>query len=319
MTDIPKEPQELRQALWEHLRERLRIRKEFGAGLGRGPDQRTASWQRSPRGISSGVSTPGTDDVQVSGAGTILLGEMLGIFPDDLPHQEIQPALPRLLDEAFELVRSGILRPDPSTTYGLTITPHGAACLDADDRDLPPFSQERVQQLRDRFAGAPDLDLLARHYGESIAAYHAGGLDLSSTVMIGACYELGLHQVAQAFVRYEDRTRSKVPGTNGKDRNAVEAIRKGKPVMAGPVENLVHDVLVNGFGADLGADLEWAKTCLRPNGHFVRNLRNAAGHPTGRAVDRDQIAAYIMLFPDFYGRVRSVVGTVGGRGDQISS
>ena len=316
MADIPTNNEQIRQLLWAYLKDRLATRRQAGVALG--------DWTRIPvprLDSKDGVGrSPGDQpfDVTIGGDGRELLGLIIGFWSSDLDQKEIQPVLPLVLDEVAELVRIGVLRPQTGSNHGFVITPHGAACLDADDLDLPPFSQERVQQLRDRFAGVPDLYLLARHYGEAIAAYHAG-LDLSATVMIGACYELGLHQVARALVAYDGRIEGKVPGTNNANRQALKTIDKGKPVQASKVENLVHDVLVNGFGADLGADLEWAKTCLRPNGHFVRNLRNAAGHPTGRAVDRDQIAAYIMLFPDFYGRVRSVVGTVGGRGDQISS
>lgn len=309
MADIPTNHEQVRQMLWVYLKGRRAARKGAGAALG--------DWTRIPvpqvKMETGQVMNPGPEpyDISLQGDGRILLATMLGVWPGDLPNEDSIPVQPLVLDETADLVRMGVLRAHTGATDAYVITPHGAVCLDADDRDLPPFSQERVQQLRNRFAGAPDLDLLARHYGEAIAAYHAG-LDLSATVMIGACYELGLHQVARALVAYDGRIEGKVPGTNNADRQALKTIGKGKPVQASKVEDLVHDVLVNGFGADLGEDLEWAKTCLRPNGHFVRNLRNAAGHPTGRAVDRDQIASYIMLFPDFFGRVRSIVGTVGG-------
>jgi len=311
MADIPRNKAEIRHLLWRLLKERLHLRRTIKEPLGA-----TVTALDPPLLFrESGERVLGQKrraDVELGSDGRTALGDMTGRLSSDLHGDDFDHVLPRVIDEVFELARVGILRPAPgSSDPRFVITPHGAACLAADDRDLPPFSQERVQQLRDRFAGGPDLDLLTRHYGEAIAAYHAG-LDLSATVMIGVCYELGLHQVAQALVAYEGRAGGNVPGTNKDDRKVLKAIGTGKPVMASPLENLVHDVLVNGFGADLGDDLEWAKTCLRPNGHFVRNLRNAAGHPTGRAVDRDQIASYIMLFPDFFGRVRSIVGTVEG-------
>lgn len=150
------------------------MRRAFGADLGRGPDRHIPQSQY-PKGIPSNERTPSNFDINVSADGKSVLAGILhtNLHKPDL-HSSAQPALPVLLDEVHDLVRSGILRPVPGTEYNFTITAPGAACLDADDPDLPPHSAERVQQFRERFAGVPDLDLLARHYAEAISTYRDG-------------------------------------------------------------------------------------------------------------------------------------------------
>lgn len=67
-----------------------------------------------------------------------------------------------------------------------------------------------------------------------------------------------------------------------------------------------------GVGVGLGDELEWVKTCLRPTCHFVRSLRNSTGHPTGKAVPRDDVAAHILMLPGFLRRVRAINSLVAG-------
>jgi len=50
------------------------------------------------------------------------------------------------------------------------------------------------------------------------------------------------------------------------------------------------------------------RSVLTFGGHGT--LRNAAGHPTGKAVPRNDIAAHILLLPAFLRRVRSLRSTV---------
>ena len=184
--------------------------------------------------------------------------------------------------------------------------------MDSDDRDLPPHSAERVAQLRERFRNAPQLDLLAKHYGEAIAAYNVN-LDLSATVMIGACYEFGLQEMAKAVVAFRDRSANPLPGVDEKrHKNTMKKLPKGKYVSAANLTSFLSDVFAGGLKAKMGGDQSWLESSLSPNSFFVRRLRNDAGHPTGEPVDHDEVATYIVLFPGFYGRVRSIVATVGG-------
>ena len=129
--------------------------------------------------------------------------------------------------------------------------------------------------------------------------------------MIGACYELGFRQMAEAIAKYEDATGQQAPRPAGNHSAHLQKVRDGEYVPAGLIADLVHEIVVIGFGRDLDdEDRKWAVRCLQPNGFFIRSLRNAAGHPSGAPVSHDEVATYIMLFPGFYQRVMSIVGTI---------
>lgn len=247
-------------------------------------------------------------DIPLDGEGRSLLGGLLRAYPDSLRPKAA--TLPMLLDVVADLQRQGILRPSwERDAHALYITGHGAAVLDADDLGLPPGDAGRVARLRAEFSALGDLDLISKHYGEAIAAYDVG-LDYSATVMIGVCYEAGLVLLAREIAAYEDRSPGAVPGMNKNHKGSVAKVADGEYVPASALEGLVYDVFC-ALGPRLGDDLEWVKTCLRPTCYFVRSLRNSAGHPTGKAVPRDDIAAHIMMLPAFFRRVASLQRTVG--------
>lgn len=308
---VPTDRDDIRQRVWELLKARLeqrrRLTPELGTRVDFGPpdDVNEHGQDRGP--------IPRDADLVMGLDCSELLADLAGIWPDAIPLDTRKVAYPRLLDEVYELVRIGVLRPDPgSSTRSMMITAHGAACLDADDPDLPPHSAERVAQLRARFPDAPDLDLLARHYGEAIATYRDSH-DLSATVMIGACYELGLREMAEAIVQYRERSASPLPGVDeDAHKKTMKRLRKGKYVSAAKLTDFLAEVFVGSFKSKMGGDQSWLETCLSPHSFFVRRLRNEAGHPTGVPIDRDEVATYIQLFLKFYGRVRSIVATIDG-------
>jgi hypothetical protein len=241
-----------------------------------------------------------------TGNGRTLLAGLLHVAPNQLQAEPHTLAL--VLDTVHDFARQGLLRPSYDNHQAFYITHHGATLLDRGDADLPPGDPTRVARLESELAGLPDLDLIARHYAEAIAAYQAQ-LDYSATVMIGVCYEAGLMLLARAVVDYDQRASKGAPGMNKHHRKHAKSVLAGEYVRASAVEGLVYDVLC-AVGTPLGADLEWVKTCLRPTCHFVRSLRNLAGHPTGKAIPRDDIAAHILLLPAFLRRLRSLRSTV---------
>jgi len=300
----PTTRDEAQALVWAFLKRRLAARRAHPAGIGE-----TANILHrlpGPDGYSLDQSWPA--DVPLGGNWTTLLGGLLHAWPGSLKQRP--STFPLILDVVHDLQRQGILRPSWDDSNALFITHHGAAVLDRDNIDLPAGDTARVERLRSEFAGLPDLDLIARHYAEAIAAY-AASLDYSATVMIGVCYEAGLLLLAREIAAYESRVPGQVPGINKHHRPVLPRVAAGDYVRASSLEALVYDVLC-AIGEGLGGDLEWVKTCLRPTCHFVRSLRNKAGHPTGKAVPRDDIAAHILMLPAFLRRVRSIGETLRG-------
>lgn len=77
--------------------------------------------------------------------------------------------------------------------------------------------------------------------------------------------------------------------------------------MKGPIDDVLCAVCTG-----LGSDREWVHICLCPTCHFVRSLRNLAGHPTGKAIPATTSPTHILLLPAFLRRVRSLQLTLKG-------
>lgn len=294
----PTTRDEAQALVWAFLKRRLAARRAHPAGIGE--HENILLRLPGPNGHAERMSWPA--DVPLGGGGTTLLGGLLHAWPGSLrPRPE---TLPLILDVVHDLQRQGVLRPSWDGADALFITHLGAALLDRDDADLPAGDTARVERLRAEFADLPDLDLIARHYAEAIAAY-AASLDYSATVMIGVCYEAGLVLLAREIAACDARAAGTLSGLNRHHRAVLPKVSDGDYVPASALEALVHDAL-SALGGGLGDDLEWVKTCLRPTCHFVRSLRNKAGHPTGKAVPRDDIAAHILMLPAFLRRVQAI-------------
>ncbi len=299
----PTTRDEMVAALWAFLKRRLAERRKVG-GIGEAINLHHRL--PGPNGYEQDVGWRA--DVPLGAGGRVLLGGILHAWPDSLrPKPE---TLPLLMDVVADFQRQGILRPAWEDSPALFITHHGAAVLDADDMGLPAADAGRVARLRAEFPALPDLDTITQHYGEAIAAYEAG-LDYSTTVMIGVCYEAGLLILARAIGDFEARAPGQVQGMNRRHREAVGKVQQTEYVAASALEALVYDVCC-AVGPGLGDDLEWVRTCLRPTCFFVRSLRNSAGHPTGKVVPRDDIAAHILMLPAYLRRVESIAGTLAG-------
>jgi hypothetical protein len=303
--EVPANREELRAALWRFLKERLAARKK--AGMPVGDTSAHVPFPSAARGGGVVSWGPLPYDATLDGEGRQQFILHFNVHEHELPSKVMELA-PVLLEEMYELLRAGILRPCPSRPLHLLITEHGAFCLDQELQDMPPASTERVAAFLEEFAGSPDVDVLARHLGEAVAAYRAG-LNLSATVMIGCCYELGLGQLADAVCALEARWGSFPTEISRKTRASVVKLRAGKLVGAADQDDLVQEVLTH-LSPDLGEDKDWVTTCLPATSFFVRSLRNAAGHPTGKAIPRDQIASHIMLFTAYRRRVCSLVATL---------
>jgi len=309
---IPTEPEELRQLLWLHLQQRLSDRRDNGVDLGVRSPELWCCELKFLTGQSQGAASSPTD-VHLGTGGKTLISHLTGIYADDQWHADKGPQGRILTEEVYELVRLGILRPDHESEREahFFITPHGAKCLETDDRGLSPLSEKWVEKMKERFADDPNLNLLVVHYREALDAYRAG-LDLSAMVMIGACYELGLHKVAREIAELALRDAGKLPAMSKRQQDALESLRsEDKYVSAARIEIILQRLLVNGLKASLAKDdAHWAELCLNPSLLFVRKLRNKAGHPTGDVVPRDIIHSHIFLFQEFYNRTTSIAATI---------
>lgn len=190
------------------------------------------------------------------------------------------------------------------------ITSHGAGLLDTSDVDLPAGSPERVVRLKAEFAALPSIDLIGRHYAEATAAY-AADLNYSGAVMIGVCFEAGILVVARAIARCDARSPGTLVGLNKNHRKVFPAVLAEDYVAASALEDLVYDVLCALPSLDQH-DADWVRKGFRPISLFVRSLRNLAGHPTGKEVSRDDVAAHISTLPAFLRRVASITEQVEG-------
>jgi hypothetical protein len=304
--EVPANREELRAALWRFLKERLAARRKAGVALGDAAGEIPLP-RRTHRGGVVDLGSP-RHDATLDAEGKSLLCQMY-LLPYETVPKEFADLTPRLVEEVYLLLQVGVLRPH-FASLRLFITEHGAFCLDQDLQDMPPTSTERVAAFLEEFAGSPDVDVLARHLGEAVAAYRAG-LNLSATVMIGCCYELGLDRLVEAVCTLETRCGRLPVGVSDLTKGRVKKIKANGRVGAIAKGEMVHDVLVH-LAVVEGEDLEWVTTCLNPDFFFVGLLRNAAGHPTGKVITRDQIASHIMLFTACYRRVRSLVATLGG-------
>lgn len=299
---LPTSREEVVALMWAHLKERLAARRAATA-------LKQGNVPISLRRASGEVMVPIRGaDVTLDADGWALVGDLVGAWSDDIRPREPQ-VVAMVLDHAYDLVRQGILRPQLGP-HGLLITEHGARALEADDSTLPPGDPSRALAFRTEFAGTPDLDLVTTHYAEAISTY-ASGFNYSATVMIGVCYEFGILQIGRALVARQARTGEELPGLNKDSRRTLAKVADDLFVSAGAVEELVYEVL-RGMGQVLEKDdMDWVNACFRSTSFFVRGLRNAAGHPTGRAIPRDDVAAHILMFPAFYRRVRSICSRLG--------
>lgn len=298
----PRTREEVMALLWPFLKERLRVRMANG-GLG----NPTLITHRMPGANGYEENFNWHADVPVGGDGSIILAALMKVYPGHL--RASQTTLSTVLEVVYDLERQGVLRNSGDRgVHGMYITSHGARLLETTEVDLPAGSAERVVRLKAEFAALPSIDLIARHYAEATAAY-AANLNYSGAVMIGVCFEAGILVVARAIARCDARSPGTLVGLNKNHKKVLPAVLNEDYVAASALEDLVYDVLCAMPSLDQH-DADWVRKGFRPISLFVRSLRNLAGHPTGKEVSRDDVAAHISTLPAFLRRVASITGQV---------
>jgi hypothetical protein len=173
-----------------------------------------------------------------------------------------------------------------------TVTEYGNSVLDNPDyqaHDPDGYLQKLKQQI-------PNIDPdIIRYLEESLRCYKHGLL-LASAVMLGCAAEKAMLLLIEAFGNaitdttakgsYEQATR---PWVISKKYEAFwSRLEPLAPNLPEPLRNDLHTVLDQIFG-------------------LIRRTRNAAGHPTGRTIERDTMYAHLIIFPTYLRRVYALI------------
>ena len=133
------------------------------------------------------------------------------------------------------------------------------------------------------------LDSVVRGYVTESLLSFSSGVYLSSAVMTGVAAERVLilvRDAVEAALPTPDRKKKFANATAGKPiKRVFEEIWQRLDASA--------DALARGIGRD---DV---KTELSGIFDLIRKTRNDAGHPTGRAIPRDEAHALLLLFPEY--------------------
>jgi len=293
---------EVRDMLWFMLGDSLAYRRANDIPLGTRMERMIRLHHRN----GSPINPIRHADLNMDSEGKIIVGDHLGLWPDEV-HGETTPIHHILLEEVAKLVRLGVIVQYHPTLH-FYITTYGTLCLDRDEVGIPITDHRRVERLEKMFAGVPELDIVVRHYAEAVSAYERDLL-LSATVMIGCCYECGLVQLAQAVNGYCVRAGTYHDAPDGLQGALRCVCVEDAYVSAAALDSAVSHVL-GIIKKKLGRDKGWVQRCLHPHFNFVIDRRNAAGHPTGKEVSRDELMDHLVLFPNFFERVRSVISTL---------
>lgn len=299
-TILPTDRNAVRLALWKFLKDKLNERRRLCIPLG----SLASIPLRVRRMPSDGfLDSKHPGDISLDIDGKLALAEILGIWADDIP--DPTDTLPVLLDEIYELVRMGILRPFPSGHY-LFITEHGSRCLDSDGGFCPLDSMGRVDAFRQEFASSPQVELMASYLAEAIEAVRHGLL-LASATMIGCAYELAMLELAGAVLTRWHQDCSRIPGLDKDERRVLQRVKDKEPASIASLESALFKAL-SSDRSNLGAnDWDWAESGMRATFVLVRKLRNTAGHPTGARVAGDDVWTHILLLPEWYRHLRSII------------
>lgn len=160
-----------------------------------------------------------------------------------------------------------------------------------------------VRQIRDQ---VPDIDdAIVRYLDESLSCFQRHLL-LASAVMLGCAAEKAMLLLVDTFgnaiqdtakrAKYEKDT------SNWMISRKYAALWKRLEPVAGALPR------------ELGDDLH---TILDRVFDLIRTTRNAAGHPTGKVIERDTMRANLILFPSYCRRVYGLINHFANNSAQV--
>jgi hypothetical protein len=203
----------------------------------------------------------------------------------------------RVVSIVWDLIIEGVIRP-------------GRA--DGGDAQLPSFyvtdfGRERIKDARTPYdpdgylrairADDPDVDgVILTYLAESLHTFRIGSL-LSSTITLGCASEKALLLLIAA---YRDAL---PPARQEKFRKNTEGlvIKRQFDEFSKMLDSHLKGLLPGDMKEDLDVALLAVFAMLRAN-------RNEAGHPTGKAVSREEAYASLTVFPTYLQKVYGLIG-----------
>lgn len=295
----------VRRALWGELRRRWDAMKRDGDDV------------RLTKSVFE-VDTEPVIDVAVALTGTTRPVEA------DKPQFWYSSPFRRIEEAAYYFVSVGILRPDSKGNTKFFLTAFGAKCLEGDDDGLAFDSAGFVQAFEKDFGQVPEADVVARYLGQASTALQHH-MDLACATLIGCAYELSMLQLADAVVDRWGDDEFQV-GNLGSDhkkvlrahRNVRLAAKTPPPIgdkrpYAPHISDLIDAVEAALKAADketpnlLPEHSDWVASALASTYFHVRQMRNKAGHPTGKVIARADLYGAVVLFTPTYRHVRGII------------
>ena len=203
----------------------------------------------------------------------------------------------RCCDIIWDLIIEGIIRPGPlNSDQGLPhfhLTEYGREKI----KGGPALPYDPDGYLKRLAVAIPDLDeVILTYLEESLHTFRIGCL-LSSTTTLGCASEKALILL---FDAYGDALSSPM---QEKYRKEIE----GRPIKRKFDE--FHKRLESHLMARLPGDIkEHLDIALIALSAVFREMRNDAGHPTGKAVSRESAYANLVVFPVYLKKVYELIG-----------
>lgn len=196
------------------------------------------------------------------------------------------PTQQQVMEAVWSLVGQGLAYIDFTQgaveNWKLRLTCGGSAA--ADDTDYNP--NDPGGYLTQLDSSVPNMTPLAREYAEEALRAYNHRLYRSSAVMLGVASEASVLHVAQAFScalpAKEAEKFSHV--INRRKTNFVEKLNAFAEKLRGNY-HLLPDELSDGLDLNINAVAD-----------LLRAVRNAAGHPTGRRLDRGDCFVHLQMF-----------------------
>jgi len=206
----------------------------------------------------------------------------------------------RVQDTMWDLIIEGIIRPGLNdglndklpffhlTEWGRRVVQEGPAI---------PYDPDGY--LKRLLADIPCLDpVIITYLTESLHTFRVGCL-LSSTIALGCASEKALLLLIGAYgdsLREDMKAKFKSNTDGRMIKRQFDELRK---MLESELRARLPKNLDDGLEVELNAIFD-----------FIRNQRNDAGHPTGKAIERERAYANLVVFPVYAKKVYALIGWV---------
>ena len=212
-----------------------------------------------------------------------------------VPNHQFYDTL-KLRDIMWELLIQGIIAPGLDNSNlnlpFIHVTEYGVKCIEANT--ILPHDPDGYLERLEQLVGQPLDDTVLRYTREGLLTF-LGGHYFSATVMLGVASEQCIDLLIEAYTNAIADTRQKA--------TFVKKVEQGRSVK-NRFDKLRNELLTLKLPPTLMDALD-----IQLSGIFtlIRYSRNDAGHPTGRAVDRDMAHGNLLLFPQYCKRVYDLI------------